>query len=193
MSQEQALMLCLKVVLISGETASLLWVAVYSYLARWWARGNPVGGTVVRLALYLAALLVPSILSLFLHLNRNTSLAAGWFDVTVFAVVAVELFRRVPLWVKLHMDKDGRQSYAGLLPFAAQVIRRHGRPVWKDETPQEPETGETLSPPRGRRHLPAAPAWSPPTWRLTAGRSWPSRGMPAAVTAAVHASAGGRP
>lgn len=133
MSQDQILILGFKITLIAGEAAALLWVAVYTYLANW--RANPIGATVTRFALYLAALYVPSILSLYFRFNRQTSRAAGWFDMAVFAVIAVELFRRIPLWVRLHMDKSGHQSYAGMLPFVRQVIRRRGRPVWKDPMP----------------------------------------------------------
>lgn len=131
MSQDALLLLLFKITLIAGEAAALLWVAVYSYLANW--RANPIGATVTRFALYLAAVYVPSILSLFFHLNRQTSRAAGWFDIAVFAVIAAELLHRIPLWVRMHMDKDGHQSYEGLIPFFAQVIRRRGRPVWKDD------------------------------------------------------------
>ena len=131
MTQDELLILGFKITLIAGEAAALLWVAVYSYLAQW--RSNPIGATVTRFALYLAAVYVPSILSLFFHLNRLTSRAAGWFDMALFAVIAIELLHRIPLWVRLHMDKSGHQSYTGMLPFIRQVISRRGRPIWKDQ------------------------------------------------------------
>lgn len=130
MSQDQLILLGFKVTLIAGEAAAVLWIGVYTYLARWWAKTNPVGATVVRLALYLAAAYIPSILSLFWHLSRTTSIAAGWFDVGLFAVIAVELLRRVPLWIRLHLRRDGEQSYSAVGAFLAEVIRRRGRPVW---------------------------------------------------------------
>ena len=128
MSQTQLLILGFKITLIGGEVAALLWIGVYTYLAKWW--DNPIGATVTRFAIYIAALYIPSILSLFFHLNRLTSLAVGWFDVAVFAVVAAELLRRVPLWIRLHLRRDGQQSYSAIGAFVAEVIRRRGIPVW---------------------------------------------------------------
>lgn len=135
MSQDDLLLLGFKITLIAGEVAALLWVAVYSYLAKWWE--NPIGATVTRFAIYIAALYVPSILSLFFHLSRLTSIAAGWFDVALFAVVAVELLRRVPLWIRMHLRRDGRQSYSATGAFVAEVIRRRGRPVWSSGKDKE--------------------------------------------------------
>ena len=129
MSQDELLLLGFKITLIAGEVAAWLWIGVYTYLAKWWHR-NPIGSTVVRFAIYIAALYVPSILSLFFHLNRLTSIAAGWFDVAVFAIVAVELLRRVPLWIRLHLRRDGQQSYSAVGAFVSEVIRRRGVPVW---------------------------------------------------------------
>ena len=136
MTQDQLILLGFKVTLIAGEVATWLWIGVYTYLANWW-RQNPIGATVVRFAIYIGVLYIPSILSLFFHLNRTTSLVAGWFDVAVFAVVAVELFRRVPLWIRLHLRRDGQQSYSAIGAFISEVIRRRGRPVWKDQEPSE--------------------------------------------------------
>lgn len=130
MTQDQILILGFKITLIAGEVAAWLWIGVYTYLAKFWE--NPIGATVVRFAIYLAALYIPSILSLFFHLNRLTSLVAGWFDVALFAVVAVELLRRVPLWIRLHLRRDGQQSYSAVGAFVSEVIRRRGRPVWAD-------------------------------------------------------------
>ena len=143
MSQDDLLILGFKVTLVAGEIAALLWVGVYTYLARWWS--NPIGATVTRFAIYIAALYVPSILSLFFHLSRLTSLVAGWFDVAIFAVVAVELLRRVPLWIRLHLRRDGQQSYSAIGAFVSEVIRRRGVPVWAAKPASEAldEEGES--------------------------------------------------
>ena len=138
MTQDQMLLLGFKITLVAGEVAALLWLGVYTYLAKWWE--NPIGATVTRFAIYIAALYVPSILSLFWHLSRLTRLVAGWFDMAVFAIVAVELFRRVPLWIRLHLRRDGQQSYSAVGAFVSEVIRRRGRPVWAGKpAPEAPE------------------------------------------------------
>ena len=65
----------------------------------------------------------------------------GWFDIALFGVVAVELLRRVPLWIRMHLRRDGQQSYSALGAFVSEVIRRRGRPVWAGE-PSAPERDE---------------------------------------------------
>lgn len=130
MTQDQAIILAFKAVLVSIPVAVALWVAVYSYLSEWWK--NPIGKTVVRFALVVALAIVPSLLSLFWGFNRTTSRVAAWIDVVLFGQVAWSVLRRIPLWVRLHMDKTGRPVYNGILPFLAEVGRRRGRPIWKD-------------------------------------------------------------
>jgi hypothetical protein len=146
MTQDQTLMVAFRVVLIAGVVSVTLWAAVYTYLAKWWA--NPIGRTVVDFAIRVSIAMIPSILSLFFQFSRLTSQVAGWIDVALFGLVALGILRRIPLWVKLHMDKDGRRPYAGILPFLAEVWRRHGRPVWKDW--QDPAAEENASPPENR-------------------------------------------
>lgn len=130
MTQDALILLALKVVLIAGMVSVVLFTAVYSYLARWQA--NPIGRTVVWLDILLALALVPTTLSLFFHYSRLTSHVAAWTDIAIFAAIAVGMLMRIPLFVKLHMDKGGHQTYSGMLPFLGDVIRRRGRPVWKD-------------------------------------------------------------
>jgi hypothetical protein len=60
----------------------------------------------------------------------------------MFALIAVGMLQRIPLWVRLHLDKHGNQSYPGMLPFLAEVLRRRGRPVWKGR-PGQDEAEET--------------------------------------------------
>ena len=127
---EQWLVVAFKVVDVACLAGSFLWVAVYTYLAEWWA--SPLGGTVVRLVLYLTGSFLLAFFSLFLHFNRTTSDAAGIIDVAFYAAVAAEMFRRVPIWIRLHMRPDGTRSYPALRAFAAEVWRRRGRPLWWD-------------------------------------------------------------
>lgn len=128
MTQDQVIILAFKVVLLAGEAATILWIGVYTYLARWWK--NPLGVTVVRLAALVALVLIPSILSLFFRFSRTTSRLAAWIDVVIFAVITVELLHRTPMWIRLHLHADGTRSYPALRTFAAQVWARRFRPLW---------------------------------------------------------------
>lgn len=139
MTQDQWAILAFRVVLIVIPVAVAMWVAVYTYLSKWWK--NPIGKTVVRFAVVVALAIVPSVLSLFFNFNRTTSRVAAWIDVVLFSQVAWSVLRRIPLWVRLHMDKTGNPVYTGMLPFLAQVIRRRGRPVWTDWPAETPPPG----------------------------------------------------
>jgi hypothetical protein len=134
-TQDQVIILALKVVLVAGIVAVALFVAVYSYLAPW--RNDPVGRTVVQVEILVALALVPTTLSLFLEFSRFTSHVAAWCDITIFGLIAIGVLQRIPLWVRLHLDREGHRSYAGMLPFLAEVIKRRGRPVWKDRVPRD--------------------------------------------------------
>jgi hypothetical protein len=105
MTQDQAIVLAFKVVIIAAEAGAIAFAVTYTILAPWWRTG--LGRTLVRLDLYLAAVLVPSILSLFFHFSRLTSHVAAWTDVAIFGLVAAELFRRIPMFIRLHRRKDG--------------------------------------------------------------------------------------
>jgi hypothetical protein len=111
MSQDELLLLLFKVVLIASEAATVAFTVVYSVLAPWWA--NPIGRTLVQLDILLGLALVPSILSLFWHFNRLTSHIAAWVDVGLFALIALTLFARIPLWIRLHRDKAAQREDGG--------------------------------------------------------------------------------
>ena len=103
MSQDELIIFLFKVVLIACEVAVIAFVAVYSRLAAWWS--NPLGRTVAQLDILLGAALLPSIMSLFWHFSRLTSHIAAWFDLGIFALIAVTLFTRIPLWIRLHRTR----------------------------------------------------------------------------------------
>lgn len=140
MSQDALLLLLFKIALVADVAAVVIFTAVYWYLSRFW--GNPVGRTLVMLDILLAFAVVPSLLSLLLHFNRLTSRVAAWVDVALFTLIAVALLARVPLWVKLHMNRQGEHTYAGMWPFLRQVIRRRGKPIWKDRPAPDSEGEE---------------------------------------------------
>lgn len=109
MSEESLIILCLKVVLISGFCSLITWIAVYSRLAAWWR--NPVGRTLVVKTLLIAALFVPTTLNLFFHLGRNHSLLIGWIDVGLIGAVTPVMVWRTVVWLRL--SRTGRLPHNG--------------------------------------------------------------------------------
>lgn len=106
---DRILILVLQIVLISGFTSILLWIITYSRVAKWWR--NPVGRTIVLFAALVAGLLVPTTLSLFFNLNRTTSVAAAWADVTFIGLVSPVMCWRIVTWRRL--ARDGRAAERG--------------------------------------------------------------------------------
>lgn len=98
MSQEQLIVLLLKIALIAGFTSIIGWVAVYTRLAKWWR--NPIGRTLVIKSLLLAGLLVPTTLSLFFKLTRTGSLIAAWVDVVLIGGIAPVMCWRTAVWLR---------------------------------------------------------------------------------------------
>ena len=109
MTQAQWLVLAFKTVTIAGFCSLVTWIVVYTRVARWWR--NPIGQTLVAKSVLIAALLVPTILSLFFHLNRATSYAAGWADVVLIGLITPVMIWRAVVWVRIH-----RQGVTGHLP-----------------------------------------------------------------------------
>lgn len=101
MTQDQAVILALKIVLISGFASLTAWVAVYTKLTSWGAWKNPVGRTLMVKSLLLAAALVPFTLSLFFTFNRLTSHIAGWVDVALIGAITPVMLWRCLVWVRL--------------------------------------------------------------------------------------------
>jgi len=115
MSQDQAITLAFKVALICGSCSLVFWIALYTALARWWL--NPIGRSLVRLAALTAALYIPTVLSLFFHLNRLDSRIVGWVDVGLIALVTPEMLWRSVVWWRLHkagkLPRDGGGDQEG--------------------------------------------------------------------------------
>lgn len=109
MSQDGLIVLLLKIGLISGFSSIVLWVAVYTRLAKWWH--NPLGRTLVVKSALLAGLFVPTALSLFFHLNRFDSRIAAWADVILIGAVTPVMTWRIAVWLRLHktdrLPRDG--------------------------------------------------------------------------------------
>lgn len=104
MTQEQLIILFLRIVLISGVVSILLFVAQYTRLAPWWRQ--PVGRTIVVKDLLLVLLFIPTILSLFFSLNRLTSHLAAWLDVALIGLVTPVMVWRTWVWEKIHRRSE---------------------------------------------------------------------------------------
>jgi hypothetical protein len=100
MSQEDAIILAFKVVEVASVVSIVAFVAYYTKVAPWWR--DPIGRTIVIKDLALILVLIPSILSIFLHFSRLSSYVAAWFDVASFALVPVIMCWRIVVWRKIH-------------------------------------------------------------------------------------------
>ena len=101
MTQEQAIILCLKIGLICGGIVILAWVAVYSRLTKGGAWRNPIGLSLIVEALLIAGLFVPQILSLFFNLNRLDSRIAAWADVALIGLVTPVMVWRTVVFLRM--------------------------------------------------------------------------------------------
>jgi hypothetical protein len=99
LTQDQWIVVCLKIVLISGFLSLIAWVAIYSMLADW--VHNSIGRTLVAKTLLIAGLFVPTILSLFFRFSRFTSHVAGWIDVTLIGLVTPVMLWRTIVWLRI--------------------------------------------------------------------------------------------
>jgi len=109
MTQADWLILTLKVALISGFVSLAGWIVLYSVLAAWWR--HPIGRTLVTKTALIAALFIPSILSLFFKLSRMDSYTVGWIDTGLIGLVTPVMVWRSVVWWRLHragkLPRDG--------------------------------------------------------------------------------------
>lgn len=116
MSQDQAIILALRVVLVAGVVSIVLFVADYTRLTRWGCWRNPIGRTLVWKDVLLACCLTPSLLSLFWHFSRLTSHIAAWVDIALFGLLAPVMLWRVAVFERIHRNKPpdpGEQDQGG--------------------------------------------------------------------------------
>lgn len=99
MTQDQAIILAFKIVEVASVITILAFTALYTKWAKWWA--NAIGRTLVYEGIAIILVLVPSILSIFLHFNRLTSHIAAWFDIGSFAMVPVIMVWRTIVFGKI--------------------------------------------------------------------------------------------
>lgn len=104
MSQDQWIILLLKIGCIAGFISLTGWVVIYTRLAKWWK--NPIGRTLVSKTLLVAGLLVPTTLSLFFNLNRLTSHIAAWADVILIGAITPVMTWRSIIWLKVGKGRE---------------------------------------------------------------------------------------
>jgi len=119
MTQDELLLRCLQIVLISGFLSLAGWVAVYTKLAPWWR--NPIGRTLVTKTTLIAVMFIPSILALFFHFSRQGSRVAAWVDIALIGAVTPVMVWRTVVWLRLYkagiVPRDGGEP----TPAAEQV------------------------------------------------------------------------
>ena len=102
MTQADWLTLVLKAGLVSGFISLAGWVVQYTVLTRGrWTR-NPIGRTLVAKTALIAALFVPTALTLFFRLNRADSLLVGWLDAGLIGLVSPVMVWRMAAFARLH-------------------------------------------------------------------------------------------
>jgi hypothetical protein len=104
MTQDQVIILMLRIVLIAGVASILLFIGQYTRLAPWWREA--VGRTIVIKDMLLVLVFIPTLLSLFFDLNRLTSHVVAWLDVVLLGLVTPTMLWRVWVWEKIHR-RDG--------------------------------------------------------------------------------------
>ena len=110
MSQDQWILLLLKIVLICGVASVALFVAEYTWRTKGAAWKNAIGRTLLWKDVLLIACLLPSILSLFFSFSRITSHIAAWVDVVLFGLLTPVMLWRVAVFERIHRkDKETSQ------------------------------------------------------------------------------------
>lgn len=98
MSQDQLILLCLKVGLIAGFISMVAWILLYSRLTRRAVWTDPIGQTLIIETLLLAGLFMPTALNLFFNLNRLDSHISAWVDVTLIGLVTPVMLWRCQIF-----------------------------------------------------------------------------------------------
>jgi hypothetical protein len=104
-TQDQLLILLLRIVLIGGVVSILAFIAQYTRLAPWWR--SPVGRTIVIKDALLLGVLVPSVLSLFFEFNRLSSHIAAWVDIVFLGLITPVMCWRIWIWERIHRHGGG--------------------------------------------------------------------------------------
>lgn len=108
MTQDQWLILALKIATICGFLSLIGWVVLYTVLAKWWR--SSIGRTLVAKTLLIAGILLPYGLSLFFNLNRLDSHIVGWADAVLIALITPVMIWRAAVWLKVYRKRDGEEG-----------------------------------------------------------------------------------
>ena len=111
MTQDQLILLLLKIILIADVISIVAFVADYTRLAPWWR--NPVGRTIVTKDALLVLVLIPSILSMFFTFNRLSSHIAAWVDVVLLGSMAPVMLWRIVVWRRVQAGKADEPPAGG--------------------------------------------------------------------------------
>lgn len=109
MTQTQWIVLAFKAVLLSGIASLILWIGIYTRLARWWA--SPIGRTLVIKTMLITLMFIPTTLAMFFHFSAFGSLVAGWADVGLVGLVTPVMIWRSAVWLRIR-----REGRAGQFP-----------------------------------------------------------------------------
>jgi hypothetical protein len=112
-SQDQAIVLCLKIVEVSGLVTITAFITCYSRWASW--IHNAIGRTIVIKDLLLVVAFIPSLLSLFLNFNRLTSHIAAWIDISMLGLISPVMIWRIFVFRSIHRSgqrEDGSNDGA---------------------------------------------------------------------------------
>jgi hypothetical protein len=107
-SQEQLIILCLRIVVGAGILSVLAFVVQYTRLAPWWR--NEIGRTLVVKDILLILLLIPSLLSLFFRFSRLTSHVAAWTDIALIGALTPVMLWRIRVWHRVHNRKGAERA-----------------------------------------------------------------------------------
>lgn len=111
MTQDQWIILWLKVAELAAIASIAGFTACYSWWAPWWR--NQIGRTIVVKDLLLIVALLPASLSLFFHFSRLTSRVAAWADIAMIGLIAPVMIWRVWVFRKLHRDGERKRDAGG--------------------------------------------------------------------------------
>lgn len=88
-----------RVVVLTAMAATIVFVTVYSRLARWWR--NPIGRTIVAVDAAVFMALLPISLSLFFTFTRLTSQLAAGLDLAAISSIPISMGWRIHAWLRL--------------------------------------------------------------------------------------------
>jgi hypothetical protein len=100
MTQLALIILLFKIGLICGFFSVLAWIALYTYVAKWWS--TQVGWTLVIMKLLVAALFLVAGLGMIFPWFRVHPLVAGWIDVVLVGLTTPAMCWRSWVWWRLH-------------------------------------------------------------------------------------------